>query len=230
MVTYSTVLMCFVMPSPSGLCKSIISFRAWRVVLMVAPRIFVLTPAPCSMGTIRLFSLLPFPQESKLLLLHLWTSPQPKGVAESRGTMAMKEGDGMLSPHQPLLLLLLWESCPLVDWARSLDPTWSWPWCSLCRCLTHLGLHWVLINTAMLSCPSQEDPGEASVLGQWVSLGATDVCDCLHLHVVHVVMPLCWWVGILEVCVFCPKDKWLLEQTTDYPQLFLNGWQHFSVV
>ena len=31
-------------------------------------------------------------------------------------------GDGMLSPHQPLLLLLLWDSYPLIDWCKKFDP------------------------------------------------------------------------------------------------------------
>lgn len=119
---------------------------------MVAPRIFVLTPAPCSMGTIRLFSP-PFPTGIKVALSIYGLHHNPSSVAESRGTMAMKEGGMGCSLHTnppPAPALRVLSPGGL---GKKFDPTCPRLWCSLCRCLTHLGLHWVLINTAMLSLP-----------------------------------------------------------------------------
>ena len=81
---------------------------------------------PLHYGTIRLLSVLFAPQESSSPLL-LWASSQPKGVAKPRGTMVVGGGDGMLSPQQPVLLLLLWDSCPLVDWCWEFDSTCPGP-------------------------------------------------------------------------------------------------------
>lgn len=53
----------------------------------------------------------------------------------------------------------------LVPSNRGVDFPWplSWSWRCLCRCLTPPGLLQILIATAMLSCPSQEDQGEWAV-------------------------------------------------------------------
>lgn len=85
-----------------------------------------------------------------------------------------------------------------------------WPWCYLCRCLTLPGLHRILLHTAMLSCPSQEDRGETSSTRG--SLGVyPDVCHFLHLHVVSAVLSL--YVGVLErrSLSIGVKERWLFR-------------------
>ena len=43
-------------------------------------------------------------------------------------------------------------------------------------------LHQVLLNTAMPSCPSQEDPGETSALGEASVTGCYPMCVTVYLH------------------------------------------------
>ena len=68
------------------------------------------------------FSLSSLPNRIHTDPLLLWVLSQPKGVVKPGGKMVAGGVDGMLSPHQPLLLLLLWDSCPLVDWGKKFDP------------------------------------------------------------------------------------------------------------
>ena len=64
----------------------------------------------------------PLPHRNLGLPLHLWASSQPEGVAEPRGTMDVGGGDGMLSRHQTLPLLPLWDSYPPVHSCEGFDP------------------------------------------------------------------------------------------------------------
>lgn len=125
--------------------------------------------------------------------------------------------DGMLSPEQHLLPLLPSLGFLSAVAERSLTPL-SWPLCSLCRSLTHPGLHRVLLDTAMPSCPSQEDPGEP--LWTWVSsvsLGVTprlsppvSICaTCRHAL----------YVGVLRRRL-CPCTKRPSEHA---PQFLTSG-------
>ena len=163
-------------------CLARASFHSewWRVVLMVAPRIFVLTPAPCYMGTIRLFSLLPSPQESKLPSPFMdFTTTQRCGQTQRYNGHGRRGWDALSTPTPPPDPALRFLSPGGLG--QEVWPHLSWSRCSLCRCLTHLGLHWVLINTAMLSCPSQEDPGEASVLGTAGVIGCHSMCVTVYI-------------------------------------------------
>ena len=152
------------------------------------------------------FSLSSLPCRNQSCPLLLWTSPQPKGVAESRGAMAMEEGDGMLSPHQPLLLLLLWESCPLVDWSRSLNP----PVLALVLSLqvfepSRFALGSNQHSHAFLPFSGGSRWGLCTWDSgcHWVPLY---VCDCLHLHVMHVVVPFLLVSWDRHVCLLSKRQ------------------------
>ena len=93
-------------------------------------------------------------------------------------------------------------------------PYLSWPWCFLCRCLTLPVLHQVLIYTAMLSCPSQEDRGEASctwggptpTCKPWCLWPPTFICGTRTYALV------CWCV-VKEALVYLYKKKVTLQAT-----------------
>ena len=88
---------------------------------MMAPRTFVKTHIPCTMG-LSGFSLSPLPHRNLSLPLPLWASSQPEGVAEPRGMMDMGGGDGVLSQYQTFPLLPLWDSYPPGDSCEVFDP------------------------------------------------------------------------------------------------------------
>ena len=113
-------LMCFFMPSPPVLQE----------------HHFIQSDGGCSHGGSQDFcedilpllhgdhqaSLSPLPHRNLSLPLHLWASSQPEGVAKPRGTTDVGGGDGMLSRHQTLPLLPLWDSYPPVHSCEGFDP------------------------------------------------------------------------------------------------------------
>ena len=77
--------------------------------------------------------------------------------------MALGGRNGGISARQSLLLFHFWV-CPEVERKKELAPR-ILILGLLYRCLTLPALHQMPLDTAMLSCPSQEDQGEALVLG-----------------------------------------------------------------
>lgn len=184
---------------------------------MAAAKSSVQAQNPCCHGNHQSSHPLPSPQESSS------RSPFTAFTTTRRcgRTQRYEEGpgrrDGMLSPEQHLLPLLPSLGFLSAVAERSLTPL-SWPLCSLCRSLTHPGLHRVLLDTAMPSCPSQEDPGEP--LWTWVSsvsLGVTprlsppvSICaTCRHAL----------YVGVLRRRL-CPCTKRPSEHA---PQFLTSG-------
>ena len=171
--------MCFAMPHPP-VFKSIISFRVMEDAPMVAPRMFVNTHVPCTMGPSG-FSLYFLPHRNRP------PSPFMAFITTRRcGQTQRYDGGGRRAWDA-----LSRTTCSLAPALRFLSPSrlmlgvWPYmsrPWCPLCRCLTHLGSHQVLLDTAMPSCPSQEDPGEASALGEAGVTGYYLICVTVYIH------------------------------------------------
>lgn len=208
-------LLCHLQPTSPASASFIQSDGEW--LSWQLPSLLCRHRTPAATGTISLLTPCP-PHRNHPLALHLRPSPQPAGVAEPRGMRRVPgRRDGMLSPEQHLLPLLPSLGFLSAVAERSLTPL-SWPLCSLCRSLTHPGLHRVLLDTAMPSCPSQEDPGEP--LWTWVSsvsLGVTprlsppvSICaTCRHAL----------YVGVLRRRL-CPCTKRPSEHA---PQFLTSG-------
>ena len=102
---------------PTCLARTSFHSEWWRVFPWWFPGLLWRHTPPASWGPSG-FSLSSLPHRNLSLPLLLWTSSQPKCVAEPGGKLVVWGGDGMLSLHQPLLLLLcglmwgVWPHCP----------------------------------------------------------------------------------------------------------------------
>ena len=138
-------------------------------------------------------------------------------------------------------------TCPPAPALRFLSPgrlmlgVWlhmSWPRCVLCRCLTHLGSHQVLLDTAMPSCPSQEDPGEASVLGEADVTGCYLLCVTVYIHMWSMkfcfCILMCWEGGlglhVQESLQGPPQWHWPPDVHKDWPHFHVSGQSKVSRV
>lgn len=141
--------------------------------------------------------------------LHLWSPPQPEGVAKPRGRRPPKRAEELVSrPINTSYCSHLWAYCPLVGC--------NWPlpvltdMLSPCRCLTLPGLHQTLPDTATHSCPSQEEPGE--ILCMMMEYTMENICSipCFWSPAYMTSPSISWFGGygrgrsFLRMCL-CPK-------------------------
>ena len=183
---------------------------------------------PLHYGTIRFLSLLcPTGISVSLSFYGLHHNPKVWPNPEVRWTW--EEEMGCFLDTKPFLCSLSGILIPR-GFMWGVWPQVSWPRCSLCRCLTQPGLHQVLLDTAMPSCPSQEDPGEASVLGEASVTGCYPTCMTVYLHMRSMkfcpCMLMCWGggVGLHEQDLKGPLQwHWLPTVHKDWPRFHVSG-------
>ena len=209
-------------------CKSIISFRVSECAPMMAPKTFGKTHIPCTYGTIRFLSLL-CPTGILVSLSFYGLHHNPKVWPNPEVRWTWEEEMGCFLDTKPFLCSLSGILIPR-GFMWGVWPQVSWPRCSLCRCLTQPGLHQVLLDTAMPSCPSQEDPGEASVLGEASVTGCYPTCMTVYLHMRSMkfcpCMLMCWGggVGLHEQDLKGPLQwHWLPTVHKDWPRFHVSG-------